>query len=108
MAAIIGSYGVQQFGGTVGIPRPSIVVIQYTGHSDYNPNGEPATFVTVGERDGIANYLTMRHRIDNLSAMGVATEYHSYNGLLHGFGLGIGTIAEGWFDQAVAFWERNG
>ena len=108
MAATIGSYGVQQFGGTVGIPRPSIVVIQYIGHSDYNPNGEPATFVTVGERDGIANYLTMRHRIDNLSAMGVATEYHSYNGLLHGFGLGIGTIAEGWFDQAVAFWERNG
>lgn len=107
MAATIGSYGVQQFGGTAGIPKPSTVVIQYTGHSDYNPSGEPATFVTVGESDGIANYQTMKRRIDNLSAMGVATEYHSYPGLPHGFGLGIGTIAEGWLNQAVAFWEAN-
>lgn len=107
MAATIGSYGVQQFGGTAGIPKPSTVVIQYTGHSDYNPNGEPATFVAVGESDGIADYQTMKRRIDNISAMGVATEYHSYQGLPHGFGLGIGTIAEGWLNQAVAFWETN-
>ena len=49
----------------------------------------------------------MKSRIDNLAAMGVPTEYHSYAGLPHGFGLGIGTIAEGWFDKAVAFWEKN-
>lgn len=30
-----------------------------------------------------------------------------YAGMGHGFGLGIGTIAEGWFHQAVAFWENN-
>ena len=107
MAATIGSYGVQQFGGTAGIPKPSAVVIQYTGHSDFNPNGEPATFVCVGESDGIASYRTMRSRIDNIAAMGVPTEYLSFAGLGHGFGLGIGTIAEGWFEQAVAFWERN-
>lgn len=107
MAATIGSYGIQPFGGTAGILKPSTVVIQYTGHSDYNPNGEPATFVTVGESDGIANYQTMKRRIDHLADMGVATEYHSYFGLPHGFGLGIGTIAEGWFEQAVTFWEKN-
>ena len=50
----------------------------------------------------------MKSRIDNIAAMGVPTEYHSYTGLPHGFGLGIGTIAEGWFDQAVSFWEKNG
>ncbi len=107
MAATISSYGVQQFGGTPGIPKPSVAVIQYTGHTDYNRNGEPATFVTVGENDGIASYRTMKSRMDHLAAMGVPTEYHSYAGLGHGFGLGIGTIAEGWIDQAVAFWERN-
>lgn len=107
MTATISSYGVQQFGGTAGIPKPSVAVIQYTGHTDYNRNGEPATFVCVGENDGIANYRTMKSRIDNLAAMGVPTEYHSYAGLSHGFGLGVGTIAEGWLDQAVAFWERN-
>lgn len=107
MTAIISSYGVEPYGGSKGLPKPATAVIQYTGHTDYNKNGEPATFVTVGENDGIANYRTMKTRIDNLSAMGVPTEYHSYPGLPHGFGLGIGTIAEGWFDQAVSFWVKN-
>ncbi len=107
MTATISSYGVQQFGGGADIPKPSTAVIQYTGHTDYNRNSEPATFVCVGENDGIANYRTMKSRIDNIAAIGVQTEYHSYVGLGHGFGLGIGTIAEGWFDQAVAFWEKN-
>lgn len=107
MAATISSYGVEEFGGATGIPKPSVAVIQYTGHTDYNPAGEPATFVTVGENDGIANYRAMKARIDALAAMGVPTEYHSYKGLGHGFGLGVGTIAEGWIDQAVAFWEKN-
>ena len=40
------------------------------------------------------------------------TEYDTsskeYKKLLrHGFGLGIGTEAEGWINDAVAFWERN-
>lgn len=107
MAATISSYGVEEFGGATGISKPSVAVIQYTGHTDYNPAGEPATFVTVGENDGIANYRAMKARIDALAAMGVPTEYHSYKGLGHGFGLGVGTIAEGWIDQAVAFWEKN-
>lgn len=107
MTATISSYGVQPYGGTAGIPKPSIAVIQYTGHTDYNGDGEPATFVCVGESDGIANYRTMKNRIDTIAAMGVPTEYHSYAGMGHGFGLGIGTVAEGWFEQAVAFWEKN-
>lgn len=107
MAATISSYGVEQYGGSAGIPKPAAAIIQYTGHSDYNINGEVATFVTVGENDGIANYQVMKKRIDNLSLMGVATEYHSYPGLSHGFGLGIGTVAEGWFDKAISFWENN-
>lgn len=107
MAATISSHGVETFGGSAGVPKPSVAIIQYTGHTDYNPGGEPATFVTAGENDGIANYRTMKSRIDALSAMGVPTEYHSYKGLGHGFGLGVGTIAEDWINQAVAFWEKN-
>lgn len=107
MAATISSYGVQPYGGAAGIPKPSAAILQYTGHTDYNPDGEPATFVCVGESDGIASYQTMKRRLDSIAAMGVPTEYHSYAGMGHGFGLGIGTIAEGWFHQAVAFWENN-
>lgn len=36
-----------------------------------------------------------------------ATECHAYQGLPHGFGLGTGTVAEGWIDDAVRFWEAQ-
>ena len=49
----------------------------------------------------------MQRRVQALEAMGVSTEFHVYPGLGHGFGLGTGTAAEGWFDLAVHFWERN-
>ena len=106
MAAELGSYGAAAYGGD-DIPKPSTVVMQYTGYGGYNPEGEPATFACVGDSDGIASRRTMRRRIEALDAMGVPTEFHVYPGLGHGFGLGAGTVAEGWFNLAVDFWERN-
>lgn len=49
----------------------------------------------------------MERRVAALSALGIPTEFHHYPGLPHGFGLGTGTAAEGWLDQAVAFWEAQ-
>lgn len=106
MAAYLGSLGPAAFGGD-DLPRPGTVVMQYTGHSEYNPDGEPPTYVCVGDNDGIASWRTMERRVETLSAMGVDTEFHHYSGLGHGFGLGAGTAAEGWFDDAVAFWEKQ-
>ena len=105
MAAALGSYGPAAFGGD-DLPRPSAVIMQYTGYSDYTEN-DPPTFVCVGEKDAIANWRTMERRIQNLSALGISTEFHHYPGLGHGFGLGTGTIAEGWMEDAVAFWEKQ-
>ena len=34
-------------------------------------------------------------------------EFHAYEGLSYGFGLGTGTVAEGWISDAVAFWEEQ-
>ncbi len=39
--------------------------------------------------------------------MVMAVEYHEYQGVGHGFGLGTGTSAEGWVAEAVRFWERR-
>jgi acetyl esterase/lipase len=82
------------------------VIMQYTGHSDYTTQ-DPPTFAVVGENDGIANWRTMKARIDALADAGIDTEFHRYPNLGHGFGLGVGTSAEGWLDDAVAFWERH-
>ncbi|MEZ2221759.1 alpha/beta hydrolase [Rhizobium sp. RCC_161_2] len=105
MAAAIGSHGVAVFGGD-DLPRPSVVVTAYTGHSDHAPT-EPPTFVAVGEQDGIAPPSLMERRIAALRQAGTEVEYHKYSGLGHGFGPGIGTSAEGWIADAVRFWERH-
>jgi hypothetical protein len=49
----------------------------------------------------------MQNRIGHLNSIGVDTMIEVFSGLPHGFGLGIGTVAEGWIDNAVEFWERQ-
>jgi acetyl esterase/lipase len=104
MAAAIGTHGVARFGGDA-VPKPSAVVMAYTAHSEYSA-GDPPTFSAVGELDRIASPATMERRADALRKAGVTVEHHNYPALGHGFGLGTGTSAEGWIDEAVRFWER--
>lgn len=105
MAAWLGSYGPGAF-GEEDLPQPAAVVLQYTGHAEYTPE-DPPTFACVGESDWIANWRTMERRLQALQDLGIPTEFHHYPGLPHGFGLGTGTVAEGWLDEAVAFWEAQ-
>ncbi len=105
MAAWLGTYGPAAFGGD-DLPQPGAIVMQYTGHSEYS-EADPPTFACVGEADGIASWRTMQRRLQAMSALGIPTEFHHYPGLPHGFGLGTGTVAEGWLDQAVAFWKAQ-
>jgi len=105
MAAAIGSHGVASCGGG-DIPRPSAIVMAYTGHSDYSSD-EPPTFVAVGEEDGIAPPAVMERRVEALRRSGTAVEYHKYENLGHGFGLGTGTSAEGWVFEAIRFWQTS-
>ena len=105
MAAAIGSHGVARFGGD-DLPKPSAVVMAYTGHSEYSAN-EPPTFVVVGEQDRIAPPSVMERRVAAIRKAGTEVEFHRYSGLGHGFGPGTGTSAEGWLDHAVRFWERT-
>lgn len=105
MAAYIGSYGPAVFGGEY-LPGPGTVIMQYTGYSEYTEN-DPPTYVCVGENDGIASWRSMENRLEGMEALGIDTEFHKYPGLSHGFGLGTGTVAEGWIEDAVAFWEKQ-
>jgi acetyl esterase/lipase len=49
----------------------------------------------------------MRRRVDALRKNGTPVEFHEYEGLGHGFGLGTGTSAEGWVFEAIRFWETS-
>lgn len=105
MAAWLGSYGTVAF-GEAEYPRPRAVIMQYTGLSEVNGN-EPPTYANVGTSDGIASYRTMESRINQINANGTDSEIEIFDDLPHGFGLGDGTIAEGWIDNAVRFWENQ-
>ncbi len=105
MAAQIGSYGPAGYGG-YDLPRPRVVVMAYTGHSSFTRN-DPPTFVVQGENDGIVNVSTVDRRVDAMRNAGIEVEYYKYRNIGHGFGLGIGTNAEGWMEHAVKFWEKH-
>lgn len=105
MAAWLGSYGTESFGEKK-YPRPSAVIMQYTGLSEVTGN-EPPTYNCVGKSDGIASYQTMENRIKRIKQNGTDAEIEIFDGLPHGFGLGEGTKAEGWINNAIKFWERN-
>ncbi|MGE4585634.1 MAG: alpha/beta hydrolase [Sphaerochaeta sp.] len=105
MAAWLGSYGTTAFGESE-YPKPKAVIMQYTGLTEVTGN-EPPTYACVGTSDGIASYRTMENRINRIKAQGTDAEIDIFEGLPHGFGLGEGTIAEGWIDNAIKFWENQ-
>ena len=92
--------------GRPDIPQAAAVIMQYTGYTSVSANDAP-TYACVGTRDGIADYRTMESRLNKLSSLGIPTEFHVYKGLGHGFGLGTGTVADGWIEDAVAFWQAQ-
>ena len=107
MAATLGNSAyLRQLTGRTDIPQASAVIMQYTGYTTVSQYDGP-TYACCGTSDGIASWRTMQSRLESLSALGIPTEFHSYNGLPHGFGLGTGTIAEGWINDAVRFWQSQ-
>ena len=107
MAALLGNEEIlRQLTGRTDIPQASAVIMQYTGYSEVSAADAP-TYACVGTRDGIASWRTMERRLRSLEALGIPTKFHSYEGLSHGFGLGTGTVAEGWICDAIAFWEAQ-
>ena len=105
MAAWLGSLGTERFGEKK-YPRPAAVIMQYTGLSEVHGN-EPPTYACVGTADGIASFRVMEDRIRRIKSNGTDAEIEIFEGLPHGFGLGTGTVAEGWINNAILFWERN-
>ncbi|MBR5924948.1 MAG: hypothetical protein IKZ60_05740, partial [Bacteroidales bacterium] len=88
------------------IPQAAAVIMQYTAYTTVSRQDAP-TYANCGKSDGIAPWTTMQNRLNQLASCGIATEFHAYEGLPHGFGLGNGTVAEGWINDAIAFWKAQ-
>jgi acetyl esterase/lipase len=105
MAASIASNGAARFGSD-DLPKPSMVVIAYTGHSTFSKNDPPA-FVTVSEDDRIVDVSIVEKRVKEMRNAGIEVEYHKYRNAGHGFGVGVGTDAAGWMEDAIRFWKKH-
>ena len=107
MAATLGNADyLQQYTDRSDIGQAAAVIMQYTGYT-YTSKTDAPTYACVGTSDGIANWKTMQSRLQTLESYGIPTEFHAYEGLPHGFGLGTGTVADGWIYDAVTFWEEQ-
>ena len=49
----------------------------------------------------------MERRVAALRKLGTDVDYRKYRSVAHGFGLGTGTTAEGWIEDAMRFWARQ-
>ncbi|MEE4264100.1 MAG: alpha/beta hydrolase, partial [Desulfobacteraceae bacterium] len=105
MVGNIALHGNAGFGGD-DLPKPRIVVIAYTGHTVFAENFPP-TFIMVSEDDGIVHVPTVDRRVENMRNAGIEVEYRKYKNAGHGFGIGVGTDAEGWIQHAIRFWENH-
>ena len=107
MAATLGNADyLYQLTGRSDIPQAAAVIMQYTGYTNVSESDAP-TYACVGTNDGIASWRTMEERLDALQSMGIPVEFHAYGGLGHGFGIGTGTVADGWIEDALNFWEQQ-
>lgn len=105
MVAFLGSYGTEGYGEKP-LPRAAAVMMQYTGHQDFTLD-DPPTYMNAGSRDLWHLDKAMEKRYEAMKAAGIPVELKIYEGLPHGYALGTGTVAEGWHEEAVAFWEKH-
>lgn len=65
----------------------------------------PPTFVWYGTADDIVTPLNTSMLTKALTEFSVPHKVEEYEGIGHGAGLAAGTVAEGWFESAVEFWQ---
>ena len=67
----------------------------------------PPTFLWVGLDDGTVDPENSRMLHDALAEQGIPHRYLPIEKVDHGVGIGEGLPCEGWFEEAVRFWESH-
>ena len=67
----------------------------------------PPTYLWNCEADDVVPAENSAMLESALRKCGVPVTHEIFPGTVHGWGLGIDTPAEGWFDRAITFWNEN-
>lgn len=68
----------------------------------------PPCFIWQCERDTTVPIQNSKLLVKALENNHIPYIYHTYDSDFHGWGLGNGTLAEGWLEEAVMFWKEKG
>ena len=71
-------------------------------------NEYPPTFIWNSRMDDCVKPINSEMMAESLKRAGIEYKYIEMEQGEHGCGLGIGTPCEGWFQEAVNFWEHMG
>ena len=96
------------------LPAPAAMILVYSGWYDAQFEGQyntvPPTYLAWLPNDdviGQENIEGIRRYIDLLDQMDIPYAQDTFYEAKHGFGEGRGTDAEGWVQDAAAFWETQ-
>ncbi len=67
----------------------------------------PRTFMWCGEKDKSVSPINSEIMLRELEKNNVEHQFIKYENTGHGIGLGIGTPAEGWINNAIKFWLKQ-
>ncbi|MGN0469031.1 MAG: alpha/beta hydrolase [Acutalibacteraceae bacterium] len=95
-----------------GLEKPAMIAPIYVEPwSDIECNETvPAVFMGMGTNDeyyGENGCTACKTLCESLNSAGVDAVYEEYENMKHGFGLGVGTIAENWLDRANELWKKQ-
>lgn len=86
--------------------RPVCVISEYPSSVSVSP-ASPPQYICAGEDDDAGLLSVLETQAAELKKNNIQSVFSSFPHAGHGFGLGAGTGAEGWVNDALRFWEAE-
>jgi acetyl esterase/lipase len=91
-----------------GFSPPAVVVDAYTPPDQTKATASlPPYFIVQGADDQVVSVPDVDKFVSDMKNVGADVKYTKFPAVGHGFGIGTGTSASGWYKNAVAFWKAH-
>lgn len=88
------------------LPEPDAEFLIYPALYSYEyASDDPKVFCVMSQDDPLYERYRIPEEINKLMDAGIEVQFEEYATGGHGYGLGIGTEAEGWIYDAITFWQ---
>ena len=87
-------------------PHPAREYVDVTSVENQITANYPPVFLWWGDQDGTVDPVNSRMLKNALEENSIPCVCREYQGVGHGVGIGKGLPCEGWFEDAVSFWEK--